>query len=118
DQPRACASVNMCTKLGSGIPNRVLTPSASNRSRIRLYTGTPTSNSLICCAIAVCESGTMRRRRAEQRAVEGGALEVDVDTALPRVADAAVQLHGLTRDVDGGRAGVRFGHGRGDAGLG
>ena len=36
DQPRASASVNMCTKFGSGMPNRVLTPSASKRSRMRL----------------------------------------------------------------------------------
>ena len=36
DQPRASASANMCTKLGSGMPNSVLTPSASNRSRMRL----------------------------------------------------------------------------------
>ncbi len=36
DQPRASASVNMCTKFGSGMPNSVLMPSASNRSRMRL----------------------------------------------------------------------------------
>ena len=36
DQPRASASVNMCTKFGSGMPNSVLMPSASKRSRMRL----------------------------------------------------------------------------------
>src|ERR1700685_607234 len=30
----------MCTKFGSGIPNNVFTPSASNTSTIRLYTRT------------------------------------------------------------------------------
>ena len=36
DHPRASASANMCTKFGSGMPNNVLTPSASKRSRMRL----------------------------------------------------------------------------------
>ena len=52
-------------------------------------------------------------RRAEQRTVEGGAFEVHVDAALPRVADAAVQLHCLTGDLDGRTGDVRLGHRRG-----
>ena len=58
----------------------------------------------------------MRRRRSEQRTVECGAFQVDVDPALPGVADAAVQLHRLAGDLHGGGAGVGLGHRRRHAG--
>ncbi len=41
----------------------------------------------------------VRGGRAEERPVEDRPLQVGVDPALPRVADAAVQLHGLADDV-------------------
>src|SRR5689334_531590 len=102
----------MWTKFGSGMPNSVLTPSASKRSRIRLYTGTPM---FLCSWLSVSgsESSSMCCWRAEQRTVQGGAFEVDVDAALPRVSNAAVELHCLTGDVDGSAAGVSLRHRRG-----
>ncbi len=41
-----------------------------------------------------------------------------MDAAFPGVAHAAVQLHGLAGDRDGGAAGVGLGHRRGHGGIG
>ena len=97
DHPRASASVNMCTKFGSGIPKMVLMPSASNRSRIRLYTGTAiviVSSSRNAVPVARCAAGDPNSER-----LRAARLRTTMQAALP-VSDAAVQLDGLADDLD------------------
>jgi hypothetical protein len=56
--------------------------------------------SCISSEVADGEPTPVRGRRAEERSIEHRTLQIDVDTALPGVPDAPVQLHGLTCDVD------------------